>query len=258
MSDVTPHDPDPPRAPTAGRGPGRSLSRRLRAVAGLVPSGAYPVDVGAGGGRLPLWLLHAGQVRRCIATERTASVGAALAGLGHVAGLVVRLGDGLAALRPEDRPDVLVLSGLGARSMLRIFQDGGDLLLRFRRLVLQPQTEAGRLRTWLVERGHSIVDERMVRERGRFYVVIAAEPRPGAGPPKHPGLSADDLMQVGPCLVRSGAPLVCSYWQQVARRTGRVLDRVGTGPGRRRAARQWALAARILVALGPPRASGTP
>ena len=234
----------------------RLLPPRLRAVADLVPAGAAIVDVGAGAGQLSLWLLGSGRVPAVIAVEREGAVGRELARRARPRGLSVRSGDGLRALRGSDRAETLVISGLGARSMLRVLDTGGERTRLLRRLVLQPQTEAGLLRSRLVKRGFAIVNERMALERGRFYTVIAAERRPATGPPAHPTLSEDDLLQAGPCLVRSGSPVVRAYWIQVQQRTGRLVDRAGPGRAHERTVGQWALATRVLAALDEQRACG--
>jgi tRNA (adenine22-N1)-methyltransferase len=215
------------------RRPLRALPPRLWAVARLVPTGARVVDVGAA----------------CIAIERDRAAGRELILRRKVTGLSVRLGDGLAALRPDDRADVLVMSGLGTRAMRRVIEVGSEHVGRLRRLVLQPQTEAGPLRVWLVERGLAIVDERMTRERGRFYSVIAAEPRRSARPPVHPGLSEEDLLQAGPCLVRSGSPVVRDYWVRTLERTERLVAQSGAGGAHPRTMAQRDLATRVLAAL---------
>jgi tRNA (adenine22-N1)-methyltransferase len=235
-----------------GSGADPTLPPRLRAVADLVPVGAPVVDVGAGHGLLCLWLLARGRAPGCIATERDRAAGARLVDLAHVPGLDVRFGDGLQVLGDEDRGEVLVISGLGARTMLRILEEAGERVSRLRRLVLQPQTEAGRLRRWIVDRGLTMIEERMTLDRGRFYVTIAAEARTAVRSVSHPALCFDDLMEVGPCLVRSANPLVREYWHRVAARLDRVLERASAGSGRARAVRHRALARRVLAALDSP------
>jgi tRNA (adenine22-N1)-methyltransferase len=228
----------------------RLLPPRLDAVARLVPRGARVVDVGAGHGRLLLWLASTGRAAQCIGVERPGAEGSRLERALSGAGPEVRLGDGLAPLTAGDRPDVLVMSGLGARSMLRILEAGIERVGRLRRLVLQPQTEAGRLRRWLSRRDLTIVAERIILDRGRFYVVVAAEPVPPAvAPPPHPSLSADDLMEAGPLLVRSGNPLVMDYWRRTLARLDDALSDAADGPGPRRTAAQRARAMRILSAI---------
>jgi tRNA (adenine22-N1)-methyltransferase len=244
-------DPNPDRPRTGGPGSGPKLPPRLRAIARLVPEGACVVDVGAGHGLLCVWLLAHGRARGCVATERDRRSGARLTALGDLPGLAVRFGDGLRALEREDRPDVLVMAGLGARTMLRVLEGAGDRLSGLGRLVLQPQTEIGQLRRWLVHRGLALEAERITLERGRFYVTVAAGTRPAARPLSHPALSFDDLMEAGPLLVRSGDPLVRAYWERTATRLDRVLERAPAGRRGGRAGRQRALASRVLAVLEP-------
>jgi len=239
--------------------PGRKpvLPRRLRDVADLVPPGARVADVGSGHGLLPQWLLARGRVRGCIAIERDRRVGARLLTLEESSGLEARFGDGLRALRPGDRPDVLVMSGLGTRSILRVLEQAGAGLADWRRVVLQPQTEMGRLRRWLIDRGLGLIAERIALVRGRFYHSIAAEPHADRARPSHPVLAFDDLMEAGPLLVASGDPRVRDYWRRTLERLDRVLERAGAGAGHARAARRRALAARVLEVLSPaPRIPG--
>lgn len=239
------------RDPTTSSRP-PALTPRLRAVADLVPPDARVVDVGSGHGRLPVALLAGGLARSCIAVERSASAAAPLLPLAGRPGLVVRIGDGLTALQAEDEADVLVMSGLGTRAMLRILASASGAGHDWRRLVLQPQTERARLRRWLVEHGFSIVAESLTHDRGRYYVTLAAEPREHAAPTPHPGLEFDDLMEAGPCLVASGSPAVARYWSEVLERSERILRRGASGSGGRRAERARAIARRVLSVLTRP------
>ena len=155
----------------------------MRAVAELVPAGAAVAEVGTDAAALAVALLDAGRASRCVATDRSPA-GLARArrrGTRHLASgaLELRLGEGLAPLAAADRLDVLVLAGMGARSMVRILEDPRLAGLALRRLVLQPQTEPARLRRWLGEHGFAIVGESRASERGRDYLVIAAERLPG-------------------------------------------------------------------------------
>jgi tRNA (adenine22-N1)-methyltransferase len=154
----------------------------MRAVAELVPEGARVGEVGTDAGALALALLDGGRASRCIATDRSAcGLGRARRrGARHIASgrLELRLGSGLAPLAACDRLDVVVLAGMGARSMVRILDDPRLAELSPHRLVLQPQTEPALLRGWLGEHGFAVVGESRAAERGRDYVVIAAERAP--------------------------------------------------------------------------------
>jgi len=197
-------------------------------------------------------LLEAGRVAHCVATEIERGRAARPPRLEIDPLLATRFefrrGFGLRVLEPRDRIEVLVLSGLGARTIVRILEDRSPRELGVRRLVIQPQTEPARLRRWLFGNGYTIVEERMARERGRFYVVVAAEPSVRAARPEHPLLARKDLEQAGPCLVRSDDPLVRDYWREALRADERVLRRGFDGPGKARLLRRLELARRVLAA----------
>lgn len=230
---------------------------RLRAVASLVPAGTRVADIGTDHGRLPALLLRSGRALHCVATELAGRRTRGFEPAADLAGrLEFRRGFGLRVLEIEDRIDVVVLSGLGARSVLRIFENRPPREIGARRLVIQPQTEPALVRRWLHDHGYAIVAEQMARERGRFYVAVAAEPAPAGAGCAHPRLSREDLEAAGPCLVRSGDPVVREYWRRAARAEERILRRVPEGTGRTLALHRLERARRVLAAL--PGAGRTP
>jgi tRNA (adenine22-N1)-methyltransferase len=230
-----------------------SRGARLRAAAGLVPPGHRVADIGSGTGALPRLLLASGRVSHCIATEPTRAL------LGKVRRfpsihplsrrLELRCGDGLRPLTPADRVETVMITGLGARSIVRILADRGSGTLVIRRFVLQAQSESARLRRWLTEHRQAIVDEVLVRERGRFYELIAAEPGDSRAGLSHPGLGEDDLYEIGPCLARSGDALVGELWRRHLRRFESILARADPGNVWDDTVRRRDQARRILRAL---------
>ena len=151
------------------------FARRLDAVASLVPQGARVADVGTDHGLLPRALLESGRASYCLAIDKSPQVirAARRTLAGFDARLELRCGNGLAAIEERDRIDVLVLAGLGARTIVRILDDPRRLVLRPSRLVLQPQSEPGRLRRWLADVGLEVRGERLATDRGRRYLVLA-------------------------------------------------------------------------------------
>lgn len=229
----------------------RFLDPRLAAVAAFVPQGARVADVGADHGRLALALVQNGTASACIATEaapaRLARLAARVAARGGEERLTLRCGDGLAPLWPEDRLDLLVLAGLGGPSIVRILADPRRQILGLRRLVLQPATDAGLVRRWLLASGLATMDERLVEVRCRFHVVIAAEA--GAELPSHPDLDAEDVLEVGPTLLARRDPALLPYWRETLERQRGILAGASPGRGRDEALRLQSLAERVLRSL---------
>ncbi len=229
-----------------GRNPGR-----LRTAAELVPLGARVADIGTDHGLLPRILVDERRAAFCIATELRSERFSRPPGLRHgerLRRIELRTGDGLAVIDPADRIEVLTLTGLGGRTIVRILEDDRRRQLDLRRIVIQPQSEWALLRTWLAERGLGVVEERLILERGRYYLVLAAESR--AEPvPRHATLSREDLLEAGPRLVRSPEPLVQGYWREQLEHGERILRRTPSGTDRVEARRRRDVSLRVLAAL---------
>jgi tRNA (adenine22-N1)-methyltransferase len=229
----------------------RSADDRLDAVARMVPPGSVVADIGTDHGLLPRRLLASGRAVRCIASEpeadRLAKVRDFPPGHSCHGALSLRIGDGLTVLQPADGVDVVVIAGLGGQAIARILDHPVRRTLALKRLVLQPQTDPVAVRSWLVGNGFRHVEERLVLDRRRFYVLIAAEP--GRERLSHPRLSRPDLLEAGPLLVRSGDPLVVVFWERWLARHERILARARPGAARDEAVRQRELARRVLAAL---------
>jgi len=87
----------------------------------------------------------------------------------------VRLGDGLQVIDPGE-VNVVVLAGMGGRTICHILSSGQQVLAGLERLILQPMRDAALVRRWLVENGWQITDEDMINEDNHFYVIIVARP----------------------------------------------------------------------------------
>jgi len=218
------------------RGSHAARPSRFRTVAALIPRGSRVADIGTDHGRLPRLLRASGIAAACIATERDRLPRFPVA----VGGIELRRGHGLAPLRPDDRVDVLVLTGMGSRTVLRILERPALDRLGIRRIVCQPQTDWPMLRRGLTERRLEIVDERLIRERGRYYLILAAEPREDPVLYRHPRLDHEQLLDAGPALARSQDPVVFDFWRAQADRLAGIVRHASPGAARDRATRQLA------------------
>ena len=109
------------------------LPPRLAAIAEAIAPGSRVADVGSDHGKLALWLAAGGRAAYCLATEETetllARVARPPAGAPWAGRVAYRAGDGLAAIRPGDRIDTIVLAGLGGRTVVRLLDGSGALRL---------------------------------------------------------------------------------------------------------------------------------
>ncbi len=112
----------------------------------------------------------------------------------------LRQGNGLAVIMPGEA-EIAVIAGMGGATIRQIIQDSGDNAYKLKRLVLQPMSGAGQLRSWLTANGWEIEDEDLVREDSRIYEVISAVP----GREK---VTDQRIIAIGPRLFEKKHPLL--------------------------------------------------
>ena len=155
------------------------LSKRLSAVAKMVPVNTTFVDVGTDHADLPVYLCEQGICPHVVASDvapgplSSASAHTAQAGLADR--IDCRLADGLSSVTPGET-DGAVLCGMGGKLMMRILEAKFDLVRQLKYLILQPQSDAGALRQYAVEHGFRITEETLIKEDGRLYQVLRIEP----------------------------------------------------------------------------------
>ncbi|TPV95690.1 MAG: SAM-dependent methyltransferase [Myxococcales bacterium FL481] len=194
------------------------LSPRLARIAACVLPGRPVVDLGTDHALVPVALLLAEVVPRVVAIDRSATVIAATRTRVRDLPLAERLelvvGDRLDAGGPVDAATA-VLAGFGGDAIIRALDRGP--LDGISRLVLQPQLDLARVRRYLPRRGLTLVDEHLCEDRGRFYVVMVAEP----ASPAPIGAHSLDLADVlyGPHLRRRGGEVFRRYLAAERQRT---------------------------------------
>ena len=185
------------------------LDERLQAAADLFAACGTGADIGADHGRLSCYLLAHDQCRRMIVADISAdSLAKArrLLTLHHLEDRAdFRVADGLAAL--HENVDCVAICGMGGRVMADILERGQERL-HGAALVLSCHTEIPLLRAALVRLGYHLCAERLVRAKGRFYIVLRTEPGQACYTEKE--------LYLGPVLLREKPALWHSYlhWRE--------------------------------------------
>lgn len=153
------------------------LSNRLLAAAGMVTKGNIVADIGCDHAYTSIYLCQAGIAPKVIAMD--VNKGPLVGAKAHVeeAGLTeqidIRLSDGLQRLVPGESDSVL-LCGMGGLLMIKILSDYPEATASLKELILQPQSEVGEVRRYLHKQGYEITKEHMLKEDGKFYVMMRA------------------------------------------------------------------------------------
>lgn len=181
-----------------------SLDPRLSTIAEMLGTCTCCADIGSDHGRLGAFLLQNHRCERMCLTDISAPSLDKARKLIALLGLEDRtsfyVGDGALAL--EEKVDAAVIAGMGGETISEILENS-DGRLEGARLILQPNVAAVQLRRCLNRLGWRIVNEALVRDGRRIYVIIEA--KPGAQ-------ALDDVeYEVGPVLLQSKPPELADY-----------------------------------------------
>lgn len=155
------------------------LSSRLQAVASLVTAGYRIVDIGTDHAYIPIYLIQEGLAAAAIAMD--VNKGPIKKAEEHVrengveGKIELRLSDGFEKLRASEA-DAAILAGMGGPLMIRILKEYPEVTSSMRELVLQPQSETGKVRAFLLEEGFLFIREDMVKEDGKYYPMMKVTP----------------------------------------------------------------------------------
>lgn len=159
------------------RGGRMELSTRMQAVAELVTPGNRLADIGTDHGYVPIYLVQHGIVPQAIAMDvRKGPLSHATANIvkyGLSRAIETRLSDGLYELKPGEA-DTITIAGMGGLLTVRILEEGQEVLETVKECILQPQSDVDCVRRFLHEHGFRIVQEDMVIDDGKYYVMMKA------------------------------------------------------------------------------------
>lgn len=152
---------------------------RLGCIISNVKSGGIVADIGCDHAFTSICLVERGFAKGAIAMDinkeplKRAGQHIKNAGLSHC--IITRLSDGAKELT-EGEADTILISGMGGALVTKILEESISVTKSAKELVLSPQSEIHLVRHFLHGNGFKIVHEDMVKEHGKFYVVIRALP----------------------------------------------------------------------------------
>ena len=151
------------------------LSERLLTVAKAV-KGKRLADIGTDHGYLPIYLLENGIIDFAVCSDikkgplKNAEKNICNHGLNDRVRLC--LADGLCGILPGEC-DTAVIAGMGGEMIAHILENG--IPEGINQFILQPMRNIDILRKKLHLLGLKITDEKLVKEKEKFYIIICAE-----------------------------------------------------------------------------------
>ncbi len=146
-------------------------SKRLNAIAGLVPEGSVIFDVGSDHGLLPCLLVAEGKCPKAYAGDnKTGPLERAkenISRYGLEGKVIPVLSDGLDEA-PDDA-DTVIIAGMGGYTVLNILKKAD--LNRYDRFIIQANRDVPAVRSFLKDNFYDIIDEAVVYD-GFYYEII--------------------------------------------------------------------------------------
>jgi len=203
------------------------LSERLIQLAEYLPKGARFADIGSDHAYLPCYVCLRDESALAVAGEvNKGPFQIALQNVrryGLEERISVRLGDGLDVIDEPDEVRQIVIAGMGGGLISDILEKGKAKLSPVSRCILQPNTNARRVRIWLHEHGFSLVKEELIEEKGHIYEVLVADR--GEKSPYTEQLMDKQLL-FGPFLLEGKSAIFRKKWKQEQKKLEQVTEQM--------------------------------
>lgn len=203
------------------------LSKRMQAVADMVTPGLSVADIGCDHGFVSIYLMQQNIATRVIAMD--VNEGPLKIAKSHIEEyglseyIETRLSDGLSAISPMEA-EAMVCAGMGGRLMIRILTDEIEKARGMKEFILQPQSELGYVRRSLLELGFQIVDENMLCEEGKYYVIMKVLPGNEA---EYTQYVKDDIsLEFGAALLQKKHPVLKEYLNKLQSQYSIILNQI--------------------------------
>lgn len=216
------------------------LSERLRALAELVPAGSVLADIGTDHAWVPAELLLKGRISRAVAMDigegPLARAEAHIAELGLTEQVSLRLSDGFAALKPGEA-DCVLIAGMGGELMQGILtrglgadgRPGPAFRAGVKRYLFSPHTEWEAFRSYLSAQGFRLTDERMLKEDGKYYLILVCENGDGEAAYREAesrGIPVAAARRFGPMLLERRDTVLRDYMNERLRKEQEIAERL--------------------------------
>ena len=214
------------------------LSERLKMIADNIETGSGVADIGTDHGYLPIYLCQTKRYGKVIATDvNTGPLQKAKANFILTVQDMkpdLRLGDGLDPIKPGE-VDTVVIAGMGGYLISDILTWDLGKTLTYKRFILQPRNNSGKLRRDLYKLGFRVLREDIAVEQNRFCEIITCEPpeRVYHGEERFEnGFKPSEVSFDYPdLLIRGTLKNVRPYLESQLRTENDIMSKIGEGTG---------------------------
>lgn len=204
------------------------LSKRLKKVADMVSQGKRVADIGCDHAYVSIYLIKEGTASKVIALDINkgplSRANENIKKYGFSQLIETRLSDGAKRLQPGE-VDTLLIAGMGGALMVKILTESKEVVDSCEELILQPQSEIFLVRKLLEQIGFQIVDEDMIIEDKKYYVMIKARKEK-----VNQGNNTKEIYyRYGELLLKRRNPVLKEFLKEGLRGNQELIDRLKLG-----------------------------
>ena len=195
------------------------ISKRLASIASLVPINSNIIDIGCDHALLDIYLYQSNKSNNIIASDVNAN---ALANAKNNVikynledKIDVRLGNGLDTLNESDNIDTIIMSGIGAHTIIGILKNNINKLSNINTIIIESNNKLSFLRKEMVPLGFMIDDEDIVEDNNKIYIIIKFV----KGRAKY---TKRDIY-FGPLLLKKNSPIFQKYLKKEYQKLNMIL-----------------------------------
>ncbi|GAA3173640.1 tRNA (adenine(22)-N(1))-methyltransferase [Fructilactobacillus sanfranciscensis] len=202
----------------------KHLSKRMQAVADLVPKSDTVADIGSDHAYLPAYLLEQGIVKRAIAGEVVKgpfeNAQSEIINQNLSDQMEARMGDGLDVIESDDLVNTITIAGMGGELITDILERGKAKLTMHPVLVLQANVDENTVRKWLANHQYEITGENIVYDAGHYYEMFRAEYV------EHKISYSHEELDFGPFLLKEKSDVFKAKWNDKLDKNQFILDKL--------------------------------
>jgi len=203
------------------------LSKRLQAVADLVTPGSRVADVGCDHAYTSIYLVENKISPYVIAMDiNQGPIDRAKENIkkyGYENKISTRKSDGLEKLNIGE-VDTVLIAGMGGGLTVQILTQHRDRMAGIKELVLSPQSEIYLVRELMQDIGFFITNENMIKEEGKYYVMMKAQASTDVTDTRPYHLLNKEHAYFGRLLLERKHPILKEFLEKELDRCSKILE----------------------------------
>lgn len=202
------------------------IPHRLKVIASYLPKGTIFADIGSDHAHLPIYICSRDISARAIAVE--VNEGPLHSAQQNISNyqfsdvIDARLGDGLSVIEKNEVTEVVV-AGMGGSLITSILENGVDMLKSIKRIIVQPNIQARKIRKWADLNDMHVVAEEVIKENGHFYEIIVLEQGLSLSELNLSDIEKEKQYIFGPFLLENKSDSFIEKWTEEQKKLSQII-----------------------------------